>query len=205
VPGVATYGAASSAGERASSFSRPHISCGRCSVMPLCRPWSSTVLPSARAKGSAAPVDLTSLAAVAAPCHRAGYGRGPAAPAGGGGPCDCSGVRRRRAVVVHMRACRHGCGAGCATGIHSTICLQWISAANWPVPAFLRRRHPYSCQLVCIECGCRQASGGWCFLGLAAVVLLKALGVGQHVAPVVQRQASHISCEWGGALPSCHR
>jgi len=35
-------------------------------------------------------------------------------------------------------------------------------------------------------------------------VRLKALGVGQRVAPVARRQASHISCEWGGALPSCH-
>jgi len=30
---------------------------------------------------------------------------------------------QRRAVVVHKRACRHGCGACCATGIHSTIRL----------------------------------------------------------------------------------
>ena len=52
VPEVVTYSAASSAGERASNISRPHISWGRGSVMPVCRIWSFTVLPSARAKVS---------------------------------------------------------------------------------------------------------------------------------------------------------
>jgi len=52
VPEVVTYSAASSAGERASNISRPHISWGRGSVTPACRIWSFTVLPSARAKVS---------------------------------------------------------------------------------------------------------------------------------------------------------
>jgi len=73
-PDLVIYSAASSAGERASSTSSPYISCGRCSAMPPRRIWPPTVLPSARAKVPAAPADLTSLAADAAPCRRAGGG-----------------------------------------------------------------------------------------------------------------------------------
>jgi len=51
----------------------PRVPC-RCSAMPSRRTWSPTVLPSARAKEPAAPADLTSLAADAAPCPRAGCG-----------------------------------------------------------------------------------------------------------------------------------
>jgi len=73
-PEVDTYSAAISACERASSISRPGTSCGGCGALPSFRTWSRTALPSARAKVTAASAGLTSLAAVAASCHRAGGG-----------------------------------------------------------------------------------------------------------------------------------
>jgi len=72
--GMATYSAASCTCGSASSTSRPGISCGCCSARPSRRRWSPAVLPSARACGLAASVDLTPLAAGAAPGHRAGHG-----------------------------------------------------------------------------------------------------------------------------------
>jgi len=46
VPAVIAYSAATSVCEKECSVSRPHISCERCRLMPPCRRWSQTVLPS---------------------------------------------------------------------------------------------------------------------------------------------------------------
>jgi len=73
-PVVVTYSAPSRTGERACGICSPYILGDICGAWSSSRRWSPAGLPAARVIEPAASADLTSLAAAAAPCRRAGWG-----------------------------------------------------------------------------------------------------------------------------------
>jgi len=138
----------------ASSDSRPFISCERCRARPSGRGWLRTVPPSVRTKrgSSVSRPDFSYERCSAFVPDVSTYGAAVS-----------SFVYSGSCLAPPISVADHG--GGCFVIRFPRIWYQPALSVWW-------RRHPYSCQHVCIECGCRQASGGWWVFACAGMPLV---------------------------------